>query len=323
MGDPSGIGPEIAIKAILSPEINRICRPVLIGDSSVLKIYLKTINAPSMLIINEVKKVSHGNFQIGFINILDMGMILPSKLKIGKVTAESGKASLAYIEKAIDCALDGKADAIVTGPINKEAIKKAGSKFSGHTELLAHKTKAKSHSMMFLSDAIRIALVTTHIPLADVPKNIDKKRIVDIIKLADKEMTTLLGKRPKIGVAALNPHAGENGILGTEELKIIEPAVNEAKKTGINVKGPISADIIFHMANIGAFDIIVSMYHDQALIPVKLLAFHKSVNFTAGLPIIRTSVDHGTAFDIAGKNYANPSSMLQAIKTATLMAIKK
>lgn len=322
MGDPAGIGPEVIIKALSLAEISRLARPVVIGDAKVLKNAMK-IAKSSPLIINEIKRVDQGNFQNGIINILDMDNVEISKLKIGKISAEAGRASIKYVERAIDLAIDKKVHAIATGPINKESIRKAGYKFSGHTELLASRTKTNNTAMMFLSDSIRVMLVTTHIPLSQVTKDLDKKRIVNVIKLADKELTKLLGKSPKIGVAGVNPHAGEGGLFGSEEVKIIKPAVEEAKKAGIDVKGPISADAIFYLANIGMFDIVIAMYHDQGLIPLKLLSFNRSVNVTVGLPIIRTSVDHGTGFDIAGKGWANPGSMVQAIKVAAIMANKK
>ncbi len=322
MGDPAGIGPEIIVKALSLTEVNRICRPVAIGDSSVLKNAMKVAKS-SPLIINEVKKVDAGNYAPGVLNVMNLDNVQASKLKVGKISTEAGRASIEYVEKAIDLAMDEKVDGIVTGPINKEAIQKAGFRFSGHTELLVKRTKAANHAMMFLSDSIRVVLVTEHLPLSQVSKELDKKRIVNVIKLADKELTKLLDKTPKIGVAGLNPHAGENGIFGPEEEKIIRPAVEEAKKAGINVKGPISADAIFYLANVGMFDCVVAMYHDQGLIPLKLLSFNRSVNITIGLPIIRTSVDHGTGFDIAGKGWANPGSLIQAIKAATLMATKK
>lgn len=322
MGDPAGIGPEVIIKALSLAEIQRLSRPVVIGDSSVMKNAMKTSKI-SPLVLNEIKRIENGNFQPGIINILNLDNVEVSKLKIGKVSAEAGRAAIKYVERAIDLALDGKVDAIATAPINKEAIHKAGYRYNGHTELLAQKTKAKHHAMVFFSDSIRVALVTTHIPLSQVSKELDRKKIVDIIKLCDKELRRFLGKAPKIGVAGLNPHAGESEIFGSEDEKIIRPAVEEAKKLGIDVKGPISADAIFYLANIGMFDIVVAMYHDQGLIPLKLLSFNKSVNVTLGLPIIRTSVDHGTGFDIAGKGWANPGSMVQAIKVAALMAIKK
>ena len=322
MGDPAGIGPEIIIKALSLAEVSRLSRPVVIGDARVLKNAMKVAKT-SPLIINEVKRIDQGNYVNGVINVLDMDNVELSKLKIGKVSAEAGRAAIKYVERAVDLAMDKKVDAIATAPINKEAIQKAGYRFSGHTELISSRTKTSNTAMMFLSDSIRVMLVTTHIPLSHVAKEIDKKRIVNVIKLAHKELTALLGKSPKIGVAGLNPHAGEGGMFGSEEIKIIKPAVDEAKKAGIDVKGPISADAIFYLANIGMFDIVIAMYHDQGLIPLKLLSFNRSVNVTVGLPIIRTSVDHGTGFDIAGKGWANPGSMVQAIKVASIMANKK
>ncbi len=322
MGDPAGIGPEIVIKALSLAEISRICRPVVIGDSSVLKNAMSFAKS-SPIAIKSIKRIDEGDFNVGILNVLDMDNVNVNKLKIGKISSEAGKAAIKYVERAIDLALNKKVDAIATGPINKEAIHKAGYKFDGHTELLAKRTGATNTAMMFLSDSIRVMLATTHMPLSQVPKSLDKKKILNIIKLADKELTEILNKKPRIGVAGLNPHAGENGIFGNEEQKIISPAVDEAKKLGINVKGPISADAIFYLANLNMFDIVIAMYHDQGLIPLKLLSFNKSVNVTVGLPIIRTSVDHGTGFDIAGKGWANPNSMIQAIRVATLLAIKK
>ena len=321
MGDPAGIGPEIIIKALSLAEVQRISRPVVIGDITTLNNALK-FSKVAPVILNEIKRLDDAKFEMGTINVLNMDNVEQSKVKLGKISAEAGRAAIKYVEKAIDLALDEKVDAITTAPINKEAVHKAGYKFDGHTELLAHRTKTEKYAMMFLSDSIRVILVTTHIPLSRVSKEIDKKKVLDTIKLAHKEVEKLIGKTPKIGVAGLNPHAGENGIFGDEDEKIIRPAVEEAKKLGMNVKGPISADAIFYLANVGMFDIVVAMYHDQGLIPLKLLSFNKSVNVTVGLPIIRTSVDHGTGFDIAGKGWANPGSMVQAIKAAVLLSQK-
>jgi len=246
-----------------------------------------------------------------------------SRLKMGAVSSMCGKAAVAYLEKAIKLALDKKIDAITTAPINKEAIHKAGYKFKGHTEILAARTKTKNYAMMFVSDKLWIMLVTTHLPLREVSKALNKKKIVEVIKLANATLFKLREKKPKIGVAGLNPHAGEAGIFGKEEIKIIKPAVEEAKKLGIDVKGPISPDAIFYLANVGMFDMVIAMYHDQGLIPLKLLSFNRSVNVTVGLPIIRTSVDHGTGFDIAGKGWANPQSLIEAIKVAAHFAKTK
>jgi 4-hydroxythreonine-4-phosphate dehydrogenase len=213
-----------------------------------------------------------------------------------------------------------KIDAIVTGPINKEAIRLAGYNFPGHTEILAARTRTKKYAMMFVSDRLWLMLATTHVPLAQVSKKLDRKKLVGLIKLAHETLTRVRGRKPKIGVAGLNPHAGENGLFGSEEQKIIKPAVDEARRHGINVRGPISPDAIFNLANAGVFDIVIAMYHDQGLIPLKLLSFNRSVNVTVGLPFVRTSVDHGTGFDIAGKGMANPQSLIEAVKVAAHFA---
>lgn len=274
MGDPAGIGPEIAAKAMVHPQVLKICRPLIIGDRK-----------------EDLKR-----------------------FKIGQVSKEAGRASIEYVEKAIKLALAKKVDAMVTGPISKEAIHLAGIKFPGHTELLAARTRTKNFAMMFISKKLWVILVTTHLPLAKVPRAITKKRVLEVIKLAYR------AKPGRIGVAGLNPHAGEGGLFGREEIKQIAPAVAAARKLGIKVDGPISPDIIFNRAAAGAYGIVVAMYHDQGLIPLKLLSFGRSVNVTVGLPIIRTSVDHGTAFDIAGQNRADPGSMIEAVKAAVHFA---
>jgi len=319
MGDPAGIGPEICAKALTSPQLQMIANCVVIGDRKAMRQGLKVAKIANIE-INPVKKISEAKFVPSVLNVLDLKNVEMGRLKIGQVSKAAGKASLEYIEKAAQLAMDGKVDAIATAPINKEAIKKAGSKFKGHTELLAARTKARNYAMMFISDTLWVILATTHMPLKEVSKNLDKKKIVRAIKLAHETLFKLREKKPKIGVAGLNPHAGEAGLFGDEEIKIIGPAVAEAKKLGINVKGPISPDAIFYLDNIGMFDIVVAMYHDQGLIPLKLLSFNKSVNMTVGLPIIRTSVDHGTGFDIAGKGWANPQSLIEAIKVAAHFA---
>ncbi|MFA4905889.1 MAG: 4-hydroxythreonine-4-phosphate dehydrogenase PdxA [Candidatus Margulisiibacteriota bacterium] len=274
MGDPAGIGPEIAAKAAAHPQVLKICRPMIIGDQK-----------------QDLKR-----------------------FKIGQISKEAGRASIEYVEKAIQLALAKKVDAIVTGPISKEAINLAGIKFPGHTELLAARTHTKNYAMMFISKKMWVILVTTHLPLSKVPRAITKKRVLEVIKLAHQA-------RPgRIAVAGLNPHAGESGLFGREEIDEIAPAIAAARKLGIKVEGPISPDIIFNRAAAGAYGMVVAMYHDQGLIPLKLLAFGSAVNVTVGLPIIRTSVDHGTAFDIAGQNHADPGSMIEAIKAAVHFA---
>jgi 4-phospho-D-threonate 3-dehydrogenase / 4-phospho-D-erythronate 3-dehydrogenase len=319
MGDPAGIGPEICAKALSSSEVTAVANCVVIGDRRSLRHGLK-VSKIEGIEINSLKAVSEAKFQPGVINVLDLNNADPVKIKTAQVSRAAGQAAFEYIETAIKLAKDGVIDGIATGPINKEAIHKAGHKFDGHTEILAAYTKTKDYAMMFVSDKLWVMLVTTHIPLHDVSKKINKKNILKTIKLAHETLTKLRGRKPKIGVAGLNPHAGENGIFGKEEIKIIRPAVEEAKKLGIDVKGPISPDAIFYLANAGMYDIVIAMYHDQGLIPLKLLSFNRSVNVTVGLPIIRTSVDHGTGFDIAGKGWANPQSLIEAIQVAAHFA---
>ncbi|MFH1826173.1 MAG: 4-hydroxythreonine-4-phosphate dehydrogenase PdxA [bacterium] len=318
MGDPAGIGPEICAKALLNPEVQFAAKCIVIGDKKALRQGCKAAKLPNIE-INPVKKVSEAKFSRDAIDVLDLKNV-PASLKVGLVSKAAGKAAGEYIEKAIALALDGKIDGITTAPINKEALHKAKYRFQGHTEFLAARTKAKNYAMMFVSDTLWIMLVTTHIALKDVAKNIDKGKVLRTIKLAHETLYKLRDKKPRIAVAGLNPHAGEAGLFGDEEEKIIKPAVAEAKRLGINVKGPISPDAVFYLANIGMFDIVVAMYHDQGLIPLKLLSFNKSVNVTVGLPIVRTSVDHGTGFDIAGKGWANPHSLIEAIKVAAHFA---
>ncbi|MFH1617182.1 MAG: 4-hydroxythreonine-4-phosphate dehydrogenase PdxA [Candidatus Margulisiibacteriota bacterium] len=319
MGDPAGIGPEICAKALISGEVLSLARCVVIGDLASLKRGAKAAKI-SGVSFNPIQKIEDAKFARKAIDVLDLANVDQKKLAIGKVSKEAGKASVEYIEMAIDLALAKKIDAIATGPINKEAIRKAGYKYQGHTEILGSRTKSKNYAMMFVSDTLWVILVTTHLALKDVPKALKKEKIINAIKLAHQTLYRLRKKKPRIGVAGLNPHAGEHGLFGDEEIKIIQPAVAEAKKAGISVTGPLPPDSIFHLERLGKFDIVVAMYHDQGLIPLKLMSFNRSVNVTVGLPIIRTSVDHGTGFDIAGKGWAKPDSLIQAIKVASHFA---
>jgi 4-hydroxythreonine-4-phosphate dehydrogenase len=293
MGDPAGIGPEICAKALTSSAVTAVANCVVIGDRRWLPKKLK---------------------------VIDLHNADPAKIKVGQVSKLAGQAAFEYIETAIRLAKNNEIDGIATGPINKEAIQKAGHKFDGHTEILAAYTNTKDYAMMFVSDKLWVILVTTHMPLSAVSKSLTKQKVLKTIKLAHETLLKLRGRKPRIGVAGLNPHAGENGLFGHEEIKIIAPAVAEAKKLGIDAVGPISPDAIFYLANAGMYDLVVAMYHDQGLIPLKLLSFNRSVNVTVGLPIIRTSVDHGTGFDIVGKGWANPQSMIEAIQVAAHFA---
>lgn len=306
LGDPAGIGPEVVLKAILNEDVLRICNPVIVGDRTVVDEAIEKLNLA---------------VKLKDIEIIDAGEIKNRDFEKNKPTAAGGKASVSYIKKAVELALNKEVDAIVTAPISKESLKMAGFKWPGHTEMLAELTNTKDFAMMFYSEKLKLILVTIHTSLRNVPDLIKKEKVLQTIILAKKACDMIRIDNPKIAVAGLNPHAGEAGIFGDEEIKEISPAVNEAQNTGIPVSGPYPADALFHRAYNGEFDIIVCMYHDQGLIPLKMIAFHKGVNVTIGLPIVRTSPDHGTAYDIAWKGIANPSSMIEAIKLAAMIKV--
>ncbi|MDI6744432.1 MAG: 4-hydroxythreonine-4-phosphate dehydrogenase PdxA [Thermodesulfovibrionales bacterium] len=312
MGDAAGIGPEIIAKALYCAEIRDLCSPVVIGDRSVMEEAIDLLKLPLKLqITNSPDESKAGR---GIIELIDIGEI--KKFKKGKPDAENGKACVSYINKAVELALNKKVDGIVTAPISKEALKMAGMKWHGHTEMLAELTDTKDYAMMLVGGQLRVILVTIHTSLKSVPEMIKKEGVLKTILLARKACDMLDIKNPRIAVAGLNPHAGEAGIFGDEEKNEIIPAIEEAKKLGMPVTGPYPPDTVFHRAYKGEIDIVVCMYHDQGLIPLKMIAFEEGVNVTVGLPFIRTSPDHGTAYDIAWKGIANPSSMLEAIKLA-------
>ncbi|MBI5232952.1 MAG: 4-hydroxythreonine-4-phosphate dehydrogenase PdxA [Deltaproteobacteria bacterium] len=308
MGDPSGIGPEIIIKTLANPKITQLARFVVIGDSR---------------IISRAAKMSNTKLPIGVevIEPEDAPEIELKSLRPGKPSNISALAIPLYIEKAVDMASRREVSAIVTAPINKDMLKKAGFPFPGHTEFIAHLTGAKNYAMMLGGAKLKVVLATIHVPLKDVPGLITRSQVLKIIKITDDSFKKYFGlETPRIAVAGLNPHAGEAGHMGKEDEKIIRPAVEQAKKLGIKAQGPLAPDTVFYRAVKGEFDCVVAMYHDQGLAPLKLLYFEDGVNITLGLPIIRTSVDHGTAYDIAWKNKANPKSMIAAIEMAVAMA---
>ncbi len=320
MGDAAGIGPEVIVKALNTRSIYDECFPVVIGDGKVLEdVKLKIKN--EKLQISSIKEIEDAKFEFGTVDCLDLNNIRLDELEIGKINEVAGKASIEYIKKTVKLAQDSKIQAITTAPICKEAINIAGFKFAGHTDFLAYLTHIRQYAMMFVSDILKVVLVTIHIPLHKAVRVISNKKVLTTIGLTHHALKEYFGiKNPKIGVAGLNPHAGEAGLFGREEEKEIAPAIKVAQRKGIDATGPYPPDTIFYRAIKGEFDVVVAMYHDQGLIPLKLLAFDSAVNVTIGLPIIRTSPDHGTAFDIAGKNKANPNSMIEAIKLAATMA---
>ena len=317
MGDPGGVGPEITVKAVSSPEVQACCRPIIIGDRIVMEEALGLVDPSLKLII--IKTAEEGSPASGAIELIDLRTM--SDFEKCKATSAGGKACASYIRKAVELGLAKKVDGIVTAPISKEALKMAGMKWPGHTEMLAELTRTDNYAMMLAGGPLRVVLVTIHTPLRKVPQMITKDSVLKTIRLAQKACDMMEIRGPRIAVAGLNPHAGEAGIFGDEEIKEIVPAIEEAKREGIPVSGPFPPDTVFHKAYKEEFDIVVCMYHDQGLIPLKMIAFETGVNVTVGMPIIRTSPDHGTAYDIAWKGRANPSSMIEAIKLAARLKV--
>lgn len=318
MGDPAGIGPEIIVKALNNNDVEKL-KTVIFGSKNVIEHYIKVCKINKE--INIVKNLNE--LKDGTINIYPVNNLSLYDFKIGEVSSICGKASFEYIHAAVQFALEKKLSAIITAPINKASLNKAGYRFNGHTELIAELTKAQKYSMVLTNGRLNVIHVTTHVALKNVSSHIKKDKILETILLA-QEVGKLLGNTiPKIGVAALNPHGGESGLFGEEEINEIIPAVLEANKKGIKALGPIPADVIFLKAMNGEFDVVVAMYHDQGHIPIKMFGLETGVNFTVGLPIIRTSVDHGTAFDIAGKGIADEKSLLEAIKLAAKIVKNK
>ena len=278
VGDPAGIGPEIAAKAAADPGVTAVCEPVVFGPSST------------------------------------------NGIRVGEVSAAAGQAAFDTIVRAVDAARRGEVDGMATAPINKLAFARAGLPWKGHTDLLAHLCGAARVAMMFHTPHLKVVLITVHVPLAEVPRLLTRATVEEVLMLTAEALPRFDVKTPRIALAGLNPHAGEDGLLGTEDAAILAPAVAAVRARGVDASGPWPADTVFVRAHRGEFDCVVACYHDQGLIPVKLLAFGQAVNVTIGLPIIRTSVDHGTAFDIAGRGVADPSSMIEAVRLAARLA---
>lgn len=322
MGDPTGIGPEIVVKALSHKSTFRFCRPLVLGDGNIMARAITLLRAA--LRINKIEHVEEGRYADGTLNLINLSEIDPDKAAYGAPTESCGKAMVCYIEEAVKLALDNRIDAITTAPISKKALSDAGYAYPGHTELLAELTGSKDYLMMLAGDRLKVTLVTIHCGLKEVVPLLTTEKILAAIKMTEHALTKFFGEeKPKIAVAAVNPHAGEGGLFGKEEEGIIRPAVIEARRLGMHVEGPMPPDTLFYHAAQGTYAAVVSMYHDQGLIPLKLLHFEDAVNVTLGLPIIRTSVDHGTAYDLAGTGKANPSSLLNALKLAARMALQR
>ncbi len=301
MGDPGGIGPEVILKALTSPEIRAAANYVVIGSEKVLS--------------NISDRVLTDN-----ISVLDLDNFTVNNTLMHKPLPESGKASVEYILKGLDLALNGKIDALVTAPISKEAIKLAGFNYAGHTELLKEKTSVENVVMFMVGKGLRVAFVTTHLAVNEISEALNQENVFSTIQITATGLKTFFGiDQPRIAVCGLNPHCGDGDRFGTEERDVIIPAIERAQEMGINCQGPLSADTVFNKALNGEFDIVVVQFHDQGAIPIKMHAFDSGVNITLGIPAIRTSPTHGTAFDIAGKGIADPGSMIEAIKTAVMM----
>lgn len=329
VGDPAGIGPEITAKALSLPEIYDTCRPLVVAEAEMMREAVKFSGLRQK--IQTLISPGEGVYQPGVLDVLNMKNIDARSIRHKIVSSEYGRASFEYVKKVIELAMSKTIDATVTGPINKEAINRAGFHYPGHTEIYADLTHTRDYAMMLVHNQFRVIHVSTHVSLKEACDRVRKGRIHQVIRLGYETLKRLGIENPRIAVAGLNPHAGENGLFGREEIEEIEPAIQQARQEGIVVGGPIPPDTVFSRMQGGQYDIIVVMYHDQGHIPVKLIGFQyddktkswgsvSGVNITCGLPIIRTSVDHGTAFGKAGEGRANPESMIQAINVAARLA---
>ncbi|MCW3096720.1 MAG: 4-hydroxythreonine-4-phosphate dehydrogenase [Chthonomonadaceae bacterium] len=315
MGDPAGIGPEIVLKALADPAVYDICIPTVYGD---LEWMQRTANA--LRLEQKVVAVQSGGMaDVATVLVRQATQADLREVRVGQLAAAAGQAAAECVLTAAKAAMAGETDALVTAPLNKEAIALGGFPYPGHTELLAEATKTPRYGMLLLAGPLRVVHVSTHVSLREAIARVLSPRILECIRLGDRACRDLGIAHPRIAVAGLNPHAGENGMFGTEETEQIAPAIAQARQEGIDATGPHPPDTVFQRASVGAFDLVVAMYHDQGHIPVKLHGFDTGVNVTIGLPIKRVSVDHGTAFDIAGKGIAREQSMLEALRVAAQM----
>lgn len=323
MGDAAGIGPEIIVKALGHKEIYESCNILVIGDAKILEKVKPLVQ--STVKIHSIKDPSEAKFEFGTIDVIDLDLI-PADLPFGEVSAVAGDGAFQFLAKAVDLAKENKIDSICTAPLNKEGLHKGGHNYPGHTEILADLTNTEDFSMMLTTPKLRVIHLTTHMGLIEAIESINPERTYTVVKLAHDTLLKAGFDHPSIAVCGINPHAGENGLFGNgEEEEKLMPGIEKAKSEGINVTGPLPADTLFYRAGRGDFDIVVACYHDQGHAPIKVMGIEEGVNITVGLKggIIRTSVDHGTAFDIAGKNIADEKSMLAAIKSAVELAPKR
>ncbi|MDI7277975.1 MAG: 4-hydroxythreonine-4-phosphate dehydrogenase PdxA [Anaerolineae bacterium] len=318
MGDASGVGPEVVARAAADPRVSEQARLIVVGDAATMEAATELAGVP--LRVRAVDSPDGASFAPGTLEVLDLKNIDLPALPRGRVNVMAGAAAFAYLRRAAELALSGAVQGIVTAPLNKEALNLAGFAYAGHTEALADLTGAREVAMLLVADGLRVSHVSTHVALCEAIGRVQRRRIVTVARLTDEAVRRMGVERPRLAVAGLNPHAGEAGLFGTEEAREIAPAVEELRGAGYLVSGPLPPDTVFLRALRGEFDAVIAMYHDQGHIPAKLVGFEQGVNVTLGLPILRTSVDHGTAFDIAWTGVARPTSMIAAILLAARMA---
>ena len=331
MGDPAGCGPEITIKALRNPQMYEKCRPIVIGDCNVLADSIRILKEEDRIHLNPVSSVKDAKFEFGTIDVYQMDLIDMDQFEYGKVSAMCGEAAFQCVKKVIELAMAGEVDATITNALNKEAINLAGHHYSGHTEIYAEFTGTDKYTMMLAHEDLRVVHVSTHVSLREACDRVKKERVLDVIRIANNACKQLGIASPRVGVAGLNPHSGEGGLFGREEIEEISPAIEAAKAEGILADGPVPPDSLFSKARGGWYDIVVAMYHDQGHIPLKVVGFVydreakkwgavSGVNITLGLPIIRASVDHGTAFGHAGQKVQNEISLVNAMEYGILLA---
>lgn len=318
MGDPAGVGPEIVVKAMNHPEVYQRARVLVIGDRRMLERAAPWVGEADMQ-CEVVDAADRGTYPPRTVTLLDLRNANPAEIAPGRLSAAAGRAAVEYVLRACDMALAGEVDAVVTAPLNKEAMQMAGYNYPGHTELFTERTGAQRVSMLLTGPRLSVVHVSTHVALAEAIRRVTAERVEEVIDLAQHSCLALGIREPRIAVAGLNPHASEGGLFGDEEARFIVPAVQRARARGLNVSDPLPPDTVFLRASKGEFDIVVAMYHDQGHIPMKMIGFEGGVNVSMGLPIIRTSVDHGTAFDIAGTGKASALSLVAAIDVAVQM----
>jgi len=328
MGDPASIGPEVTVKAMVDAAVTDCCRPIVVGDAQVLQSAIKVTGVG--LSIKRISSVSDAVFDTGVLNVIDLANVDVDKFQPGLISADCGQAAFEYVVKVIELALSGEIDGTVTGPINKEALNLAGHHYGGHTEIYADYTGSKKYAMLLVEEDLRVIHVSTHVSLRQACDLVKKERVLEAIELMDEACRKIGIAEPRIGVAGLNPHSSDGGLFGDEEEKEIIPAIEAAIEKGYDVEGPVPSDTLYPKAIGGVYDGCVAMYHDQGHIPFKVVGFNwdkreqkmssvRGVNITLGLPIIRTSVDHGTAMEIAGRNIASPDAMVLAIEYAVTL----